>query len=178
MAVWHRCWRAVCLVLTAAFLVIGAYIPPRSNLTGDRHIDEGGDAPLVLPVSSAATGPLHVDTANPRYFTDGSGEAILLAGSHTWFTTQDAGDTDPPPAFDYDAFLNFVQGQGHNFFRTFKWEQSWKSEGSDFDGYDLPNIYARTGPGNALDSHPKFDLTQFNQDYFDRIRERVIQAGQ
>jgi hypothetical protein len=177
MAAWRRYWRVASL-FTVAFLVVGSYLLLRSNLTGDRHIAKGGATLLALPDSSAATGPLRVDPANPRYFTDGSGKAILLAGSHTWFTMQDAGATDPPPAFDYDAFLDFVEGQGHNFFRTFVWEQSWKAEGGDFDARVLPNIYKRTGPGNALDGHPKFDLTQFNQDYFDRIRERVIQAEQ
>ena len=158
--------------------MVGACIPLPSDPNGHRNINRGEATPPVLSDSSATTGPLRVNPANPRYFTDGSGRAILLAGSHTWFTMQDAGATDPPPAFNYNAFLNFVQAQGHNFFRTFIWEQSWKSEGSDFDAHVLPNIYVRTGPGIALDGHPKFDLTQFNQDYFDRIRARVIQAGQ
>jgi hypothetical protein len=90
---------------------------------------------------------------------------------------QDAGANDPPLTFDYNAFLDFVQANGHNFFRTFIWE-SWQAEGGDFNAHVLPTIYKRTGPGNALDGHPRFDLTQFNQDYFDRIRARVIQAGQ
>ncbi len=30
----------------------------------------------------AATGPLRVSKVNPRYFTDGSGRAIYLTGSH------------------------------------------------------------------------------------------------
>ena len=39
------------------------------------------------------------DGANPRYFTDGSGKAILLAGDHTWYTLQDSGYSDPPLVF-------------------------------------------------------------------------------
>src|SRR5205814_7292840 len=38
--------------------------------------------------------------------------------------------------------------------------------------------YERTGPGLALDGGLKFDLTRFNQAYFDQLRARVIQAGQ
>ena len=34
--------------------------------------------------SSKATGPLRRHPSNPRYFTDGSGKAIYLTGSHTW----------------------------------------------------------------------------------------------
>ena len=37
--------------------------------------------------------------------------------------------------------------------------------------------FARTGPGLAEDGKPKYDLTQFNQAYFDRMRARVIEAG-
>jgi hypothetical protein len=91
---------------------------------------------------------------------------------------QDAGDTDPPRGFDYNAWLNFISDYGHNFFRTFVWEQArWTVEGSTNDWYYSPSIYQRTGPGNALDGKPKFDLDQFNQVYFDRLRQRVIQAG-
>jgi hypothetical protein len=34
----------------------------------------------------------------------------------------------------------------------------------------------RTGPGVALDGEPKFDLTQFDPEYFDRLRSRVSAA--
>ena len=30
-------------------------------------------------------GPLRVDPTNPRYFTNGSGKAIYMAGGHTWY---------------------------------------------------------------------------------------------
>ena len=41
-----------------------------------------------------------------------------------------------------------------------------------------PLPYLRSGPGTALDGNPKFNLTEFNQDYFDRLRSRVIAAGE
>ncbi|MBE7554344.1 MAG: hypothetical protein HS126_25100 [Anaerolineales bacterium] len=41
-----------------------------------------------------------------------------------------------------------------------------------------PMPYQRPGPGTALDGKAKFDLTKFNQAYFDRLRARVIQAGE
>jgi hypothetical protein len=40
-----------------------------------------------------------------------------------------------------------------------------------------PMPYQRPGPGTALDGKPKFNLTQFNQAYFDRMRARIIEAG-
>lgn len=34
------------------------------------------------------------------------------------------------------------------------------------------------GPGTAIDGRPKFDLQTFDQAYFDRLRQRVITAGE
>jgi hypothetical protein len=34
-------------------------------------------------------GPLKPLPANNRYFTDGSGKAVILSGSHTWDDFQD-----------------------------------------------------------------------------------------
>src|SRR5579859_3449658 len=136
--------------------------------------------PLPAPTQSIqAAGPLRVDAANPRYFVDGTGRAILLTGSHTWSNFQDNGGSDPPPVFDYSAYLNFLQANHHNFFRLWTWEQSrWTAETSDNNYWFNPMApYQRTGPGTALDGKPKFDLTQFDQSYFDRLRQRVIDAG-
>lgn len=134
--------------------------------------------PLPVLRVTEATGPLRVNPANRRYFTDDSGRAILLSGSHTWYTMQDAGFTDPPPALNYTAWLDFLQSHGHNFFRTFVWEQAkWTVAISDPFWFS-PLPYQRPGPGTALDGKPKFNLTAYNQAYFDRLRLRVIQAGQ
>ncbi len=132
----------------------------------------------VIPVSSSVKGPLRVDPANPRYFTDGSGQAILLVGDHTWYTLQDGGPSNPPPTLNYTAYLDFLQANHINFFRLFVWEQARCSELVGCGWYYDPLPYARTGPGNGYDGKPKFNLSQFNQAYFDRLRERVILAGQ
>ena len=41
-----------------------------------------------------------------------------------------------------------------------------------------PQPWQRTGPGKASDGKPKFDLTKFNQAYFDRLRDRVQQLNE
>jgi hypothetical protein len=40
-----------------------------------------------------------------------------------------------------------------------------------------PFPWQRTGPGTASDGKPQFDLTKFNQVYFDRLRDRVQQLN-
>ena len=131
------------------------------------------------PQAAPATGPLYVDPYNPRYFTDGSGRVVYLTGSHTWSNLQDMGDGDPPPVFDYTGFLDFLEGQHHNFFRLWIMEQARWGSWNGIDGFRFaPHPYPRSGPGTALDGKPKFNLSQFNQAYFDRMRQRTIEAGQ
>ncbi len=132
----------------------------------------------VIISNSAATASspaLRVLANNPRYFTDGSGKAIYLTGSHTWASLRDDSTTDPPPPLDYNLYLNFLQSHNHNFTRLWTRELPkffWDNQ----TRFESPFPWPRTGPGNATDGKPKFDLSQFNQAYFDRLRERVIAA--
>lgn len=125
-----------------------------------------------------AAGPLRVCRDNPRYFTDGSGKAIYLTGAHTWSNLKDMGPTDPPPEFDYQGYLDFLVQRHHNFVRLWTWELSRYGDGqSEQPLYAAPFPWPRTGPGEALDGKPRFDLSRFEQSYFDRLRARVAAAG-
>src|SRR5262245_34944109 len=128
--------------------------------------------------ASSFAGPLRRNPANTRYFTDGTGKAIYLAGSHTWSNLKDFGPTDPPAPFDYDLFLAFLQGNNHNFFRLWTWELPYSSQNGLPPWYHTPFPWPRSGPGLASDGKPKFDLSRFDQAYFDRLRLRVVKAGQ
>jgi hypothetical protein len=125
-----------------------------------------------------ATGPLRVHPSNPRYFVDADGDTVLLTGLHTWSNFSDTGFTDPPPAFDYDSFLDFLVGNNLNFTRLWTWEQAnWAPWLWNDNYYYNPGPpYARTGPGNALDGKPKFDLAKWDPAYFARLRSRVLAA--
>jgi hypothetical protein len=162
-----RKFLAKALLLTCVIALFTVGIPLRFTAPGTAQ-------------AAAISGPLRVLSANPRYFTDGSGKAIYLTGSHTWSNFQDNGAGNPPPVFDYTAYINFLVGKNHNFFRLWSWEQTrWTLETTDDAYWFYPaSPYARTGPGTALDGQLKFDLTQFNQAYFDRMRARIIQAGE
>ena len=129
--------------------------------------------------SKPARGPLRVCPANPRYFTDGSGRALYLTGAHTWPNVVDIGPSDPPPRFDFDGFLDFQQRHGHNFIRLWTWECiQWNTAGNDQKQLHTayPHPWARTGGGQAVDGKPRFDLTQFDPEYFQRLRTRVKAA--
>jgi hypothetical protein len=151
------------------------------SLTPKKAVSNGDNLvakPLPIVRSASIASPLRVNPNNPRYFTDGSGKAIYLTGSHTWSNLQDNGLTDPPPAFNYKEYLDFLVANNHNFFRLWVWEQAkWMSETSK-DYWIAPLPYARLGKEMALDNKPKFDLTKFDPVYFERLRQRVLEAKQ
>ncbi len=146
-------------------------------------------ATSTLP-ARRAKGPLRVHPDNPRYFTDGtkgphgSLRAVYLTGSHTWNNLVDMGRSDPLERFDFSAYLDFLERHHHNFIRLWTWDSTtWDTRangalGKDFIHKAAPLPWARTGPGNALDGKPKFDLTKFNPEYFKRVRSRVATAGE
>ncbi len=127
-------------------------------------------------VSAPTAGPLRACPENPRCFADATGEAVLLVGSHTWSNLKDgsyAGDLTP---FDYQSYLDELERLGHNFIRLWTWELARYSydEGEVLESAPFP--WLRTGPDDALDGKPKFDLDRFDDAYFRRLRERVEMA--
>lgn len=113
-------------------------------------------------------GPLQVSSDTARYFVDACGRAVYLTGSHTHLSLKDGGKRPATVSpFDYAAYLDLMESHGHNFMRLWSgWELTM------FE----PHPWKRTGPGTARDGRPKFDLTQFDESYFERLRERVVAA--
>ena len=115
-------------------------------------------------------------SSNTLYLQNDAGP-LILGGFHTWYIPQDGGSTDPPPATDYAEFLAKMVTHGTNFLKLWNLESArdwtWAWPGHYFE----PNIYQRTGPGTAADGKARFDLTKFDQAYFDRLREYAIRAG-
>ncbi len=163
--------RAAALVALLAF-VIASFVGLAAS-AGKQAADK--------PVG-AAKGPLRIHPKNPHYFTDGSGQAIYLTGSHTWNTLQDWGTNDTIQPLDFKAFVQMLVAHHHNFtliwmteLPTFRRLPTTASDPPDFSV--TPHPWQRTGPGNASDGKPKFDLTKYNPEYFDRLRNRVQQLN-
>lgn len=135
-------------------------------------------AMLVFGCQSKKSNPLRVSEINPRYFTDNSGKAIYLTGSHTWDNLVDINDPDKETPFDYAEYLQFLKAHNHNFIRLWTWDLLNMSRADHMSLHFVPlQRWERTGEGLALDGKPKFDLERLNQAYFDRLRERVQAAG-
>ena len=184
-------WRILILVLVGAgaFLIfVNQFrmpVPPPPTLpsSSTNQPSTAKTMPtMTSQVDEVKPGPLFANPDNPRYFTDGTLDdgkykTVYLTGSHTWCNFTDCGHTNPPPVFNYTEFLDFLESYNHNFFRLWRAENARGGEnGDDFWFYPLP--YQRSATECcAFDGGNKFDLEKFDQAYFDRLRERVVDAG-
>jgi len=178
-------WTAA--LLTATLILADAIVVSRRHeLQGQRDVSGQSRHPTnrsrppaerpAIRSGSGIAGPLRVSPVNPRYFTNSTGKAVYLTGSHTWPNFQDGGITNPPTAFTWIAYLDMLQAHHLNVIKLWRFEQVRYSSETPGDFYLQPSPYPRPGPGTALDGKPKFDVAHFNQLYFDRMRQRVIEA--
>ncbi len=134
-----------------------------------------------LSSEGAGSGPIHGPlraSKNRHYFADADGTPVVLCGSQTWNTLQDWGTDGAVRPLDFDAFVGFLKSHGHNFtllwcteLPRFRGLPSTETAPPDFTVSPFP--WTRTGPGAATDGGLKFDLSKFDQAYFDRLRSRV-----
>lgn len=158
-------------------LALSAALAAAASLSAMSIHAEPGTEARTAP----AGGPLRAHRTNPRYFADARGRPVYLTGSHVWWNF--AADrpwaecsATSPLSFSWPAHLRELQRYGHNFIRLWRFElMRWRDCRGGFALVDL-HPWPRTGPGNALDDRPRFDLTQFDSKYFTRLRDRVAAA--
>ena len=111
------------------------------------------------------TSPLRAHPTNPYYFQDNQSKGVILIGDYTWGTFSDID-------YDYAAMFDTLKANGLNFARV------WVFWGNETGSGDRINVvpFLRTGPGNANDGRPKYDLTQFNPAFFQRLRAMCTAA--
>lgn len=122
-------------------------------------------AGVAQPASNAFTAPL---TAKP----------LFLFGSHTWNSAQDEDTGTGTTTLDFNAYVTFLKQHGQN--ATILWHKdlpkfcNWGAGGT-WTIADSGTPWARSGTVGGSDGHNKWDLTTFNQPYFDRMRSRSLQ---
>lgn len=117
-------------------------------------------------------GPLRVHPENGRYFTDNSGKAIYLTGSHTWANFQES-RTPSDSLFDYQGYLKMLKTNNHNFIRQWTWEHARKASWTTDDVVFSPLPYKMV----KHKGKERYDLSQWNEKYFERLRTRVKAAA-
>ncbi len=73
--------------------------------------------------------------------------------------------------------MAFLHKHRHNFIRLWSRHISWYERYGERPLHAAPLPWPRTGPGNARDGKPRFDLAKFEATYFERLRRRVEAAG-
>ncbi|MEW5979589.1 MAG: hypothetical protein AB1898_27645 [Acidobacteriota bacterium] len=116
---------------------------------------------LLLAVGHLNAGTLKVNAKNWRYFDNETGKAVYLVSSHTWMVTVDSSGFS---AYGWDLnkwkkYLDFLKYWNLNFIRMWAWEHDTHGE----------SFWVKTSSG-------KFDLTRFNQAYFDKVYSFVKAA--
>jgi Putative collagen-binding domain of a collagenase len=165
---------SACDAIKLGFCTVALYWGTEVTARSDPPSPPGDSASAPRPI----TAPLKALATNPNYFTDGTGRAIYLTGSHTWNNLQDWGTNGSIQRFDYTAYVRMLVAHKHNFTLL------WTTELPVFRGLPTtatsppdfsvtPHPWQRTGPGNASDGKLKFDLTKLDQAYLDRLRDRV-----
>jgi hypothetical protein len=135
---------------------------------------------LVLPGLAAAqpganpqgSKVLSIYSANPAYFESPDGKPVVMIGDYEASPICPTG-VPMDPNYDYRIFFDTLKENGLNFAKVWIFygvEAAYDSE-TPFDEYHRFNLlpYLRTGPGLANDGRPKYDLTQFNPYYFERM---------
>ncbi|HME61930.1 MAG TPA: hypothetical protein VKH62_11840 [Candidatus Binatia bacterium] len=151
-------------------------IAPRES--ADNALDNSASASGNLPTSN---GILRVHPNNPRYFTDDSGKAIYLGGHQVFVDLQDnTFDIDSTynnqQRLDFSWYMEFLNARNLNYIRN--WTAFSTGAGSNGSTVASPMPFKRvSGHGNANDGGLKFDLNQFDEAFFDRMRSRIIEAG-
>ncbi len=134
-----------------------------------------GDWVVVLEKVDSAAPAVSLHPDNPRFFLFRNRPLILLAA------TEHYGSVINRP-FDFDRYLADAADKHQTMTRTFllfREQQSARNPSSPCkpESPDFVTPWLRTGPGNAIDGEPKYDLNQWNPEYFRRLHRFLSHAS-
>jgi hypothetical protein len=129
---------------------------------------------LVLLKAAQAQDVVRIDPHNPKYLLFRGKPLVLISASEHY------GSVINRP-FDFEKYLDDAVAHGMTMTRTFllyRELQSARNPSSPCkpESPDFIAPYVRSGPGNALDGEPIYDLDRWNPEYFDRLH-RFLDAA-
>jgi hypothetical protein len=113
---------------------------------------------------------------NPRYFLFRGRPLVLIAA------TEHYGSVINRP-FDFERYLADAADKHQTMTRTFllfREQQTARNPSSPCkpESPDFVTPWPRTGPGNALDGEPRYDLDRWNPEYFRRLNRFLSRASE
>ena len=135
---------------------------------------------MIKQTASAQTnGPLRVLPREPAVLYGRERAAVYLTGSHTWGNGQAAGYVEPPAPFDFASYLDYLQGE---------WPQLHSAVGlgaGEVERGESGRLLVQRrspicgqGRGRQRTARLKWDLTQFDEQFFDAAAAACGSCGQ
>jgi hypothetical protein len=130
---------------------------------------------LALLTTAPAQDAVSIDPHNPKYLLFRGKPLVLISASEHY------GSVINRP-FDFEKYLDDAASRGMTMTRTFllyRELQSARNPSSPCkpESPDFIAPYVRSGPGNALDGEPIYDLDGWNPEYFDRLHHFLDAAS-
>ena len=130
----------------------------------------------VVEKSDSPSAAVSLHPENPRYFVFRNRPLILLAATEHYGSVINR-------AFDFERYLADAADKHQTMTRTFllfREQQSARNPSSPCkpESPDFVTPWPRTGPGKAIDGEPKYDLNQWNPEYFHRLHRFLSRASE
>jgi hypothetical protein len=154
------------------FLGIASWLETRGSLECSENASSNTELSEKKPAGQAA---LTVHPDNPKYFLFRGRPLVLLAASEHYGSIVNR-------RFDFERYLYAATAIKQTVTRTFllyRELQSARNPCSPLkpDSPDYVAPWPRTGPGDARDGELKYDLDQWNHEYFDRLHRFLSLAS-
>jgi hypothetical protein len=140
------------------------------------RISDASAADRENPATSIPRTAISLHPENPRYFLFRGKPLVLIAA------TEHYGSVINRP-FDFERYLADAADKHQTITRTFllfREQQTARNPSSPCkpESPDFVTPWPRTGPGNALDGEPRFDLDRWNPEYFERLHRFLSRASE
>ncbi|UCG50157.1 MAG: hypothetical protein JSU94_10275 [Phycisphaerales bacterium] len=136
---------------------------------------------VLLPALSGAgagsAGRLEICPEHPYYFRDGDRHVVLVGVSDRALFSVWRNDK----GFSWRNYLDDIAAHRLNYVRqdVFSWGKLRELSEYPAQFSNVARPFVRAGPGTAVDGKAKFDLTKFNQSYFDeRLKPFLREAAE
>jgi hypothetical protein len=135
-----------------------------------------GDWVVILESSAKEYPAVSLHPDNPRYFLFRGRPLALVAATEHYGSVINR-------AFDFDRYLTDAADKHQTMTRTFllfREQQSARNPSSPCkpESPDFVTPWLRTGPGNAIDGEPRYDLDRWNPEYFERLHRFLSRASE
>ncbi|MGH9453887.1 MAG: DUF6298 domain-containing protein, partial [Terriglobia bacterium] len=125
--------------------------------------------------NAAAGAPITIHSENPKYFLFRGKPLALVAASEHYGSVVNR-------RFDFEQYLTEAADKKQTVTRTFLLYRELQSARNPCspvkpESPDYIAPWPRTGPGKAQDGEPKYDLEQWNPEYFARLHQFLSTAS-